>query len=139
MSDQSDRPEAQDAAARPLRLPRSRWQAVYHRVIASVLLLTIALSGVSLLLMNRAVTAPDWLRARIEARLSAGAPDLQFAFGEMSVAVYQGWRPQNYGGGYSGSVTLQTAFAKSINTVAIRVLHDVGYVPLENLVGCRRT
>ncbi|MFN3230831.1 MAG: transglycosylase domain-containing protein [Alphaproteobacteria bacterium] len=34
--------------------------------------------------------------------------------------VYQGWRPQNYGGGYAGSVTLQTAFAKSINTVAVK-------------------
>ncbi len=34
--------------------------------------------------------------------------------------VYLGWQPKNYGGGHIGSVSLKTAFAKSINTVAVK-------------------
>lgn len=41
--------------------------------------------------------------------------------------VYDLWRPQNYKkGAFEGPVTLRYALAKSINTVAIRVMHDVG-------------
>ena len=36
------------------------------------------------------------------------------------------WSPSNYGGGYRGSVTLATALALSINTVAVRLASDVG-------------
>ena len=36
------------------------------------------------------------------------------------------WSPQNYGGGYAGPVTLRTALAKSINTVAVRVSEQAG-------------
>ena len=36
------------------------------------------------------------------------------------------WSPQNYGGGYAGPVTLRTALAKSINTVAVRVSERAG-------------
>ena len=36
------------------------------------------------------------------------------------------WRPENYGGGYVGPVTLQEALARSINTVAVRVAQEVG-------------
>lgn len=35
------------------------------------------------------------------------------------------YAPQNSGGGYAGPVTLQDAFARSINTVAVRVAHEV--------------
>jgi penicillin-binding protein 1A len=37
-----------------------------------------------------------------------------------------GWSPQNYGGGYSGSVMIQTALARSINTVAVRLAQESG-------------
>lgn len=41
--------------------------------------------------------------------------------------VYDLWKPQNYKkGAFEGPVRLRYALAKSINTVAIKVLHDVG-------------
>jgi penicillin-binding protein 1A len=40
--------------------------------------------------------------------------------------VYDLWRPKNYDSKFDGPVLLRTALAKSINTVAIRVTHDVG-------------
>lgn len=36
------------------------------------------------------------------------------------------WSPGNYDGGYAGSVTLATAFAKSLNTVAVRLAMETG-------------
>ena len=41
--------------------------------------------------------------------------------------VYDLWKPQNYKkGAFAGPVRLRHALAKSINTVSIRVLHDIG-------------
>lgn len=41
--------------------------------------------------------------------------------------VYDLWKPQNYKKGkFEGPVRLRHALAKSINTVSIRVLHDIG-------------
>lgn len=41
--------------------------------------------------------------------------------------VYDLWKPENYKkGAFEGPVRLRHALARSINTVAIRVLHDVG-------------
>jgi len=40
--------------------------------------------------------------------------------------VIDGWRPRNYDDGYRGAVTLRTAFALSINTVAAGVTSEVG-------------
>ncbi len=40
--------------------------------------------------------------------------------------VIDGWRPRNYDEGYEGAVTLRTAFARSINTVAAEVANEVG-------------
>ena len=37
-----------------------------------------------------------------------------------------GWRPTNFDGLYSGNVTLSEAFARSINTVAVRLTQEVG-------------
>lgn len=39
---------------------------------------------------------------------------------------FGGWSPGNYGGTYRGSITVEDAFADSINTVAIRLAADVG-------------
>ncbi len=36
------------------------------------------------------------------------------------------WAPENYGGGYAGTVTIAQAFAKSINTVAVQLGQEVG-------------
>jgi penicillin-binding protein 1A len=40
--------------------------------------------------------------------------------------VIQGWRPRNYDEGYRGAVTLRTAFALSINTVAASLADEIG-------------
>jgi penicillin-binding protein 1A len=39
---------------------------------------------------------------------------------------YGGWSPANYGGRFSGPVTVADALARSINTVAVRLGHQVG-------------
>lgn len=36
------------------------------------------------------------------------------------------WRPKNYGGGYRGPVSLRKALAHSINTIAVKLLKEVG-------------
>ena len=36
------------------------------------------------------------------------------------------WSPKNYGGGYRGAVTVETALAQSINTVAVKLAQQVG-------------
>ena len=36
------------------------------------------------------------------------------------------WAPENYGGGYAGPVTVETALAKSINTIAVKLGQEVG-------------
>ena len=40
--------------------------------------------------------------------------------------VIDNWRPRNYDDGYRGAVTMRTAFALSINTVAATVTNEVG-------------
>ncbi len=40
--------------------------------------------------------------------------------------VIQGWQPRNYDDGYRGAMTLRTAFALSINTVAAEVADEIG-------------
>jgi penicillin-binding protein 1A len=40
--------------------------------------------------------------------------------------VIDGWRPRNYDDGFRGAVTLRTAFAQSINTVAASVAYEIG-------------
>ncbi len=39
---------------------------------------------------------------------------------------FAGWSPENYGGGYSGAVTVADALARSINTISVRLAREVG-------------
>ncbi|MCG8543335.1 MAG: PBP1A family penicillin-binding protein [Alphaproteobacteria bacterium] len=36
------------------------------------------------------------------------------------------WQPQNYGGDYRGEMTLRTAFADSVNSIAVQITEQVG-------------
>jgi penicillin-binding protein 1A len=36
------------------------------------------------------------------------------------------WRPQNYGGGYSGAITVQEALQHSVNTIAVKLAAETG-------------
>lgn len=48
--------------------------------------------------------------------------------------VYDLWKPENYKkGAFAGPVRLRHALAKSINTVAIRVTHDIGPTSVRDL------
>jgi penicillin-binding protein 1A len=47
----------------------------------------------------------------------------------------KGWRPENFGGARYGRVTLADAFARSINTAAVRLAMDVG---LKDVVSAAR-
>ncbi|NVJ90914.1 MAG: penicillin-binding protein 1A [Methylocystaceae bacterium] len=38
-----------------------------------------------------------------------------------------GWSPKNYSGRYLGEITLETALAKSINTISAKIAHKVGF------------
>lgn len=42
-----------------------------------------------------------------------------------SPVILDGWEPQNYTGDYLGEVSLETAFAKSLNTVAVKLAEKV--------------
>jgi penicillin-binding protein 1A len=37
-----------------------------------------------------------------------------------------GWRPKNFGGGYSGAMTLSSALTRSVNTIAVQLASEVG-------------
>lgn len=39
---------------------------------------------------------------------------------------YGGWRPKNFGGGYSGAMTLSSALTRSVNTIAVQLANEVG-------------
>jgi len=51
------------------------------------------------------------------------APDDRF---EDAPVEIDGWKPRNYDDKYLGQVTLREAFARSLNSVAVRVLQKVG-------------
>jgi penicillin-binding protein 1A len=56
--------------------------------------------------------------------LEAGmTPDTMIADAPVTV---EGWSPENFSRNYRGAVTLRTAMAQSINTVAVRLAEDVG-------------
>jgi penicillin-binding protein 1A len=44
-----------------------------------------------------------------------------------------GWRPQNYDGRFRGPITLQEALAESVNSVAIRLLQQIGVRSVQDL------
>ena len=48
---------------------------------------------------------------------------------------YGGWAPENYSGRFEGDMTLRTALAKSVNTVAVQVAREVG---IRNVVAAAR-
>ena len=50
--------------------------------------------------------------------------------------MIQGWSPKNYSESFMGAVTLRTAFAQSLNTVAAEVADEVGITRVADLA-CR--
>ncbi|MDU8911037.1 AsmA-like C-terminal region-containing protein [Aestuariicoccus sp. MJ-SS9] len=71
----------------PTRRKTRRWPWA-----AAPLALILAIGG--LLMLGRAVSAPDWLRERIEARIDVALPGLDLRFGDMQVQVQRNGLPQ---------------------------------------------
>ena len=62
------------------------------------------------------------------AAIAAGfSPDKSYTDAKF---VVDGYQPKNYGGQYSGNVTMRKALTSSINIVAVKVLIDVGFDPI---------
>jgi penicillin-binding protein 1A len=51
------------------------------------------------------------------------SPSDRFSAGEI---VINGWSPRNYDSNYTGQVTLKDGFARSVNTVAVRLAETIG-------------
>lgn len=49
--------------------------------------------------------------------------------------TYGGWSPSNYSDRFEGEMTLRTALAKSVNSVAVQLAHEVG---IRNIVSAAR-
>ncbi|AVO39339.2 AsmA-like C-terminal region-containing protein [Pukyongiella litopenaei] len=76
-------------------LPVRRRRALRRGLVAglAVLALFAALAVAALSLPGRAITAPDWLMTRLEARAERNLGGLGLDFGEATLVVRHGWRP----------------------------------------------
>lgn len=45
---------------------------------------------------------------------------------DTALVFADGWKPKNYGGGFQGEIRLRQALAKSVNTVTVRLLGELG-------------
>ncbi len=109
MSDDADKVKADQAQADPALTEDSagsdrpapprphRRLRLLRRVVlwlATPVALAMVLAAAALLwLVERPVTAPDWLRDRVEARIDAALPGMDLDFREMVITVGTGWRP----------------------------------------------
>ncbi|UWQ93064.1 AsmA family protein [Rhodobacteraceae bacterium M382] len=59
-----------------------------------VAILSIALSGAIFFGMDRNLTAPDWLRARVSQRIEQNLNGMTLDFGRVDFVVNKGWRPR---------------------------------------------
>jgi len=60
------------------------------------------------------------------------SPDDVYLDGPINI---NGWKPHNYTRRYSGAMTLRDAYAKSINTVAIKLSEDIGRQKVATMAG----
>ena len=78
--------------------PPKRPRRLLRRAGLGVLLLLalLALAGVlgAFHLTGKPLSAPDWLRERIEARIAMEVPQVQVTFGDMVLVVDDGWAPR---------------------------------------------
>ncbi|MEH6404360.1 MAG: PBP1A family penicillin-binding protein [Sneathiella sp.] len=59
-------------------------------------------------------------------------PDDVYLDGPINI---NGWKPHNYTRRYSGAMTLRNAYAKSINTIAIKLSEDIGRQKVASMAG----
>jgi len=130
-------PAAQDAAERAIR-ERLAEHGV-ERSAGQASLVALAPDGaVKAMMGGRAYGESQYNRA-IQARRQPGSAFKPFVYLaafeaglELSSSIedapvtIEGWSPENFSGRYAGEVTLTEAFARSLNTVAVRVARRAG-------------
>lgn len=83
-----------DETATPtVKKPKRLWQATKWSLLVIVLVVA-AVAGAALYLIRSPIVVPNWVEARIEARLAKDLPQAQVRFGEMVLIVDEGWRPR---------------------------------------------
>lgn len=76
------------------RRQRSRAHKVGRWTVFSVVVLAVVASLIVVAVIDQRLTAPDWLRDRIEARIERNLGGLQVSFGGVSLIIHKGWRPR---------------------------------------------
>ena len=76
------------------RRHRSRVHKVGRWTLISVLVPAILVGLVFVAVIGQRLTAPNWLRDRIEARIERNLGGMQVAFGGVSLVIHKGWRPR---------------------------------------------
>ena len=130
-------PRLQDAAERVI----GKWlgQEGARRHVGQAALVALAPDGAVLALVGGRDYAQSQFNRAVQAQRQAGSLFKIFVYlaafnagyTPSSVVVDQpvtigDWQPKNYETGYRGPVTLRTAFAQSINTVAVQLTQAVG-------------
>ncbi len=86
--------DAAPSEGRPARRRRPRAHRVGLWSLAATAVGAAALALLVLAMIGQTLRAPDWLRARIEARIEQNLNGMQIAFGDVEFVVNKGWRPR---------------------------------------------
>lgn len=87
-----ENPDKLSAYAARKRLKTARRAAVWALGLVSVV--AVSLSLLVVVLIGRTLTAPDWVRDRIETRIERNLAGMQIVFGDVEMVVNEGWRPR---------------------------------------------
>ena len=77
----------------PIKRRRRLWQAVKWSLLGIVLVVA-AVAGTAIYMIRSPIVIPDWIEAKLEARLAQDLPQARIVFGEMVLIVDEGWRPR---------------------------------------------
>ncbi|MGJ8590873.1 MAG: DUF3971 domain-containing protein, partial [Yoonia sp.] len=82
-----------ETAGTPVKKSKRLWQATKWSLLFIVLCVA-AVAGTALYLIRSPIVVPQWIEARIEARMAQDVPTAKVEFGEMVLIVDEGWRPR---------------------------------------------
>ncbi len=76
------------------RPERGRAHKIGRWTLVVIMVLSLMVGGAIMAVVGQRLSAPDWLRARIEARIEQSLGGMQIEFGGVSVVINKGWRPR---------------------------------------------
>ena len=82
-----------DTASPQIRRRKRLWQAVKWSLLG-IAMAVAAVAGAAIHMIRSPIVIPDWIEARLEARLAQDLPQARIVFGEMVLIVDEGWRPR---------------------------------------------